>query len=372
MMLQTLAIAAAGLSAASAFLLPPEIKAFPPGFPIESLLHEGNRTLFLDCPGCPVPLAEDGGKIQLATGVKSHLELVFRIDNSGKHPRLVANDFELFPHPDPRHNNLVAKHAPEVKQGDSYYLNFEDAVPVTLGASLGWKRQPTSRKTQMSHIVVDLQIIEIMSGFQDGIPNVKIHLIHCGHSGRLRIAKIHQTESTALMHVPLRQQLAQCGDNMFCKVRAVMLDKFRKMAGHMGGRKGCKTHGHHAGGHSGHHMGGMGGHHGHKMPSVASKPHFKLREHSWSQLWNKFAHHILFPIGVGIVAGVTVSIVGMVVGTLLVGLWRVFVRGQPFFHRRRAHRRHSKSAAAEEKAALMANVEEEAPAYRDEEPKENN
>lgn len=374
MMLRPLTIAAAGLSAASAFLLPPEIRTgFAHSHHDVALLEEPSQSLLLDCPGCPVPIQEDESKIRLASGMKSHLELNFKIDHSRKHPRLVVNDFEIFPHPDPMHNALVAKHVPDSSEDGSALPPVEEAVSVTLGASLGWQRKKTNKKTPMSLIIVDLQIIEILSGFVDGIPNIQIGLVHCPHTGRLRIADIRQTESQAKKHVPLAKQLTECGESMMCKVRAFMLDKVRKMKSHMSmGHKGCAKH-HGMGGHHGHHMGGMGGHHGgHGLPmphgTVASKPHFKLREHSWSQLWNKFAHHILFPIGVGIVAGVSVSLVGMVIGTLLVGLWRVFIRGQSFFPRRRTHRR-SKSNSVSEKAALMANVEEP-PVYKDEEPKE--
>jgi len=67
----------------------------------------------------------------------------------------------------------------------------------------------------------------------------------------------------------------------------------------------------------------------------------------------------------------------MAVGTLIVGLWRVFVRGQPFFRRRycrhRAGRAHHHAAQkevafADEKAGLM-DDQEDLPAYDAEEDK---
>ncbi len=42
----------------------------------------------------------------------------------------------------------------------------------------------------------------------------------------------------------------------------------------------------------------------------------------------------------------------MVVGTLLVGLWRVAVRGQPFFPHRRRHAGHAHHKSAQKEAAV--------------------
>jgi len=59
----------------------------------------------------------------------------------------------------------------------------------------------------------------------------------------------------------------------------------------------------------------------------------------------------------------TPSSIGMMIYTILVGLWRVFFRGQSFFRGRRHHAgRHHKAAQreavlADEKAVLMAEQE---------------
>ncbi len=64
----------------------------------------------------------------------------------------------------------------------------------------------------------------------------------------------------------------------------------------------------------------------------------------------------------------------MMVGTLIVGLWRVFVRRQSFFHQRRRHGHcHHKAsqkeaAVAEEKSGLMEH-QDAPPSYEDEDKK---
>ncbi len=42
----------------------------------------------------------------------------------------------------------------------------------------------------------------------------------------------------------------------------------------------------------------------------------------------------------------------MVIGTLVVGLWRVFFRRQSFFHQRRRHAGHAHHKAAQKEAAV--------------------
>jgi uncharacterized membrane protein YhiD involved in acid resistance len=88
-----------------------------------------------------------------------------------------------------------------------------------------------------------------------------------------------------------------------------------------------------------------------------------------------FARTILLPIAVGIIAGLTVSMVGMMVGTLIVSVWRLFRRSSDRRNRFESHSGNHKAPAQEivaaetnEKAGLMENQEEHdeaPPAYED-------
>ncbi|KAK3952929.1 hypothetical protein QBC32DRAFT_211424 [Pseudoneurospora amorphoporcata] len=109
-------------------------------------------------------------------------------------------------------------------------------------------------------------------------------------------------------------------------------------------------------------------------------------EHSWGQLLKSITAHVLLPVLIGIVAGVSVSFIGMAFGTLAVALYRFFYRRDGPGHKcrrnggagcKRAHRhrhhRHGKDEAeapVEEKAGLLNAQEPEAdveapPAYED-------
>lgn len=117
--------------------------------------------------------------------------------------------------------------------------------------------------------------------------------------------------------------------------------------------------------HGGHHHGGM-----HRY------------EHSWGQLLKSITAHVLLPVLVGIVAGVSVSFIGMAVGTLIVALYRFFYRrggcngqkcrrrGGAGCKRAQRHGKDEAEAPVEEKAGLLTAQEPEAeveapPAYED-------
>lgn len=154
---------------------------------------------------------------------------------------------------------------------------------------------------------------------------------------------------------------------LLCEWRDFFQDKLSAM--HHGGKhgkgKGCpgrkgKSKGHHKGG-KGHHKGHHKGHKDHKDHDVdhPSRPfvdddgvmhlpshirphkgrpdHFESRPHSWGHHHRHhhskflvFAHRalmVLMPILVGISMGMFVSLIGMLVGRLIVFVWVTFVRG---------------------------------------------
>ncbi|EAA35287.1 hypothetical protein GE21DRAFT_257 [Neurospora crassa] len=105
-------------------------------------------------------------------------------------------------------------------------------------------------------------------------------------------------------------------------------------------------------------------------------------EHSWGQLLKSITTHVLLPVLVGIVAGVSVSFIGMAVGTLIVALYRFFYRrggcngqkcrrrGGAGCKRAQRHGKDEAEAPVEEKAGLLNAQEPEAeveapPAYED-------
>lgn len=382
-------LAAAGLTAAAnAFLLPPQLSTHEveaiESVPVESLHIAQTQSIRLDCPGCPPVFKKSNGKPKHHKPHSSHLELDFTVDNAAESNRLLVNGFELYPNSDPFTSVLMApqvvdkpKHHKQHHEDDDtkalkshHKFRPHEGRPKAVEQQLGFSLQiqPTNAITEegMDIIVVDLQVIEVGSVFVDGLSNIRVHLIKLPDN-KLLIGKIEQTASE---NDAMSKGDSQECTTLVCKWRAIIAAQLAKMkmhgcAGMMGikgahGHAGPNNHKHH-----GHHPGHM----------------TQQRQHGWSQLFRKLTSHIILPILVGIVAGVSVSIIGMVIGTILVGVWRKFVRGQSFFpshqcrrlrlsgtrhHHHKAH--HGETAVMEEKTALMAGqeVEEELPpSYED-------
>ncbi|EOO01616.1 hypothetical protein UCRPA7_2840 [Phaeoacremonium minimum UCRPA7] len=372
MLLKPLTIAAAGLAATTqAFLLPPEISAADidiiETLPIAAPTTAESQVLKLDCPNCPPLFKFHHGVAKVRNG-PSHLELAFTVDHEHNADRLLLNGFELFPNSDPFNNVLTAAQVPDAPESKKHRKEHKDKegkalqshhkwrphnkpqnIEQPLGFSLGVRpvaKSPQSEDDQLEFISIDLQIIEVGNSFVDDIPNIHISLLRAPGE-KLMIGNIETTDSQSPSNPMDKQE--EC-TTFICKWKAILAD-------HVKPKKHC---------------GGMKGHHHHQ-----GAPMYRHRTHSWGKLFQKLTHHIVIPVLVGIVAGVSVSIIGMIVGTLVVGLWRKFVRGQSFFvhgHCRR-HARHAEHKAAhkeavveEEKSGLMEH-QDPPPSYEDEETK---
>jgi hypothetical protein len=363
MLLKPLAIAAAGLAAATqAFLLPPEISqsdvdivdALPQ---VETYAVPGLINLDLPCPGC---LLYTKGKI--VSDKPNHLQLAFSVDRSLGYDRLRVNDFTLYPNASPFVETLRAPLRSD--EEPAVWKKLRGHRPhgrhsPKLGFQLAAQQSPTKGEDGLALVLLDLQIIEVGEAFVDGIPNVHIKLVKDITTGALVIGSIETTESNTAITTPLDKQ-REC-NTALCKWLAIAKDSMAKMKGKpchgkmRGGAKGPRPHHdhHHHGHHAPHRHNGDGNHH--KM----------------SQLFKNIAAHILLPVALGIVAGVSVSVIGMLIGTLIVSVWRALFR-RPSHRRSRAHSRSHKAskkevavAEVEEKAGLMED-QDAPPSYEDE------
>lgn len=386
-------LAVAGLSAAThAFLLPPDVTSHDAEvveiLPFEIASPAQTQSLSLDCPGCPPVFKNHHGKPKNHKQHSSHLELDFSVDRSDGFDRLMLNGFELYPNSDPFTNVLVAPQVADKRKHHRDHKNHEKHVkgdeekdgdnsrvlpshhkfrpghqgrPKIVEQPLGFSLQihPVQKTAEdnLDLVVIDLQIIEVGSDFVEGLPNIRVNMIKSPQDD-LMIAKIEQTASENVSSP--KGDGAECTTTL-CKWKAIIADKLNKMKMHgCAGMMGSKT-GHHS-------------HHEHSQPAGHHDEKYGMfnRPNGWSLFFRKVTSHIILPVLVGIVAGVTVAVVSMLVGTVLVGLFRKFVRGQSFFpqHRCRLHPggRHHKAAQREaavdeEKSGLMDNQEGLPPSY---------
>lgn len=384
-------LAAAGLSVATnAILLPPGISSHDADV-VEALPFESaalaTQSLSLDCPGCPPVFKNHHGKPKHHKQHSSHLELDFSIDRSDGTDRLMLNGFELYPNSDPFTNLLIAPQVADKRKHHKDHNNHEKHVkgeeahegdnsrvlpshhkfrpghqgkPKVVEQPLGFSLQihPVQKTADdnLDLVQLDLQIIEVGSVFVEGLPNIRVNMIKSPQDD-LMIAKIEQTPSENVSSP--KGDEAECTTTL-CRLKAIIADKINKMKMH-----GCAGM-----------MGGKAGHHqGHAQPTSHHDEHYGMfnRPNGWSLFFRKVTSHIILPVLVGIVAGVTVAVISMLVGTVLVGMFRKFVRGQSFFpqHRCRLHlsgRHHTKAARKdavvdEEKSGLMENQEIDPPTY---------
>ncbi|KAF6810038.1 hypothetical protein CSOJ01_06561 [Colletotrichum sojae] len=367
MLLKSLAAAGLAIRATQAFIVVPEISEadnklvnilpFEEAAPeAVGLVHELVR---LDCPNCPLTMKHHDGRYHTLTTVENHLELSFSVEpDSAGVDRLLVNNFELYPKAASWYSALRAPQVPDFTKAATKHPRPADPNTPQLGYSLGVRPVAKDAEQQLELVEIDLQIIEVGNSFVSDVPNVNVKLIK-SPTGKLMIAKVDITETTAPSRV--EEEAKPSADDascttLYCRWRAAILKNMRGK--HCGGRKHHGTNGQMRHGHHGH------GHHAHAG-------HFRQHHHTWARLAKNIASHILLPVLIGIVAGVSVSIIGMMVGTFVVCLWRVFVRRQPAFARRHCRRRsrrssHREVAAAdeEEKAGLMA-AQEDLPPYKD-------
>lgn len=394
-MLLKSATVAAGLLAASAnaFLIPPEItetdlEIIDAIVPIPNDATE-SVDIKLNCPGCPVIV--NGHRVpKFMEAQPHHLDLTFNVEH---HPesadRLLVNGFELYPNPDPLSQALAATplldhppwaakgkgkwsppwgkwghHKDEKKEHHGHHGHHRGPFgrmrpqPQPLGFSLHAGSLTKEADSQLELIEVDLKIIEVGGEFIKGIPEIHVRLIR-DPSGRLMIGAVEKDKAEALATQSQPQPLEEC-NTLLCKWMAAIFGSNRK-----------PCHGQRPGSAPQPPVVSEDVKEDQDLPVILSGDIKYAPERTWGQLLKSVMSHIILPVLIGIVAGVSVSLIGMAVGTLIVSAWKVVRRHK---HKRHHHRRHHshksvqiEPSVIEEKQTLMDNVEPEdaPPAYED-------
>lgn len=321
----------AAASSANAFLLPPEVTEDDvqlSGVAAGVAPHSAEAQLVkLDCPGCPMVVSGPMGTRQI-NGRPNHLELTFRVDHRHDGDHLLVNDFELFPSPVPgvleapqvpdwkprrhgaggrfggwhhgdkdgeHHKKHDGHHEHEHEKhrggmhGMPFFIHPEPApLGFAMRTSPSTVRDPDS---QLELVTIDFEVIEVANKFMAGIPELHIKLIKDA-SGRLMIGTIEQS-------VPAPKTNADKCDSLLCKWLEAIFPNRPAHPCH--GAKGA------AHGPSGavHHTGSVPPV---KEDTTGHREFGMHHDHSWGKLFKNITQHILLPILIGIVAGVTVSV----------------------------------------------------------------
>lgn len=312
-----------------------------------------SQTVNLECPGC----LQFGRKHRKE--IPSHLQLEFRIESLRDTDRLTLNGYELYPKADPLRNTLTAPVLPNLvnrrKGGGPPHLRGGPNRPYKnqpLGFAMETGAVATDDDEDLQLINVEVQIIEVGNVFIEGIPNVQVKLVKTP-TGKLAIGTI-DTISFQSRPTDGGGKEKECSTTL-CKWKAIFFQKlYRIFKGCDKSQGGRPPHAHEHGEHR----------HGH-----GPHAHHMGQRHGWGHGLRIIVTHVLFPILIGIVAGISASIIGMMFGTLIVLLWRTFFRrsGSKSSHRCRYAHKASKdeSAIPEEKSGLLNEQEdvEAPPAY---------
>ena len=312
------AAAALVATAAHAFLLPPTITEAESDIvdilPFEDALSIKDRVMELSCPGCPVSVTDIEGKVHTAQA-ESVLRLNFTLAFNGQGDQLLLNGHPLYP-VDPLSSSFTEPLTADqvVKSPDG---SWQYAASPKLGYALAVAHPSGPSSDEMGLVTIKLEILEVVEKFIHGIPPVVLKLVETP-SGKLMIGDAEIVPTPSSKSAPSDSN-KECTTTL-CKWRAIIADKLSKVKG-CAGKKG-NDHGK---------QGGVRPHgHGRPRPHGAHRPHrHHHRRGGFARFLRSIVLHVFIPIMIGVVVGVTTSLIGMVAGHLIVFIWRtLFRRGQ--------------------------------------------
>jgi hypothetical protein len=342
-----------------AFLLPPTITEADSDIvntlPFEDAIGIKDRVMELNCPGCPVVIADiDGHKHFTFSPVESVLLLNFSLQDNDQ---LLLNGIPVYPVDIQSPTFMEPLTADQLVKSPAD--TWEYAATPKLGYSLAVGHPAKgSNNEQLDLVSVKLEILEVADKFVHGMPTVELKLLETP-SGKLMIGSAEIQSAPSRVSAPTDSD-KECTTTI-CKWRAIIADKLSKIKG-CAGRKGRPgSHGKHGSGVRPHG-------HGRPRPQGPHRPHrHHHRRGGFARFLRSIVLHVFIPIMIGVVVGVTTSLIGMIVGHFIVFIWR-------FFFRRRQHgqyRRVQQEVAVEGDDEAKSSLEqqgppptyEEAPAY---------
>lgn len=237
---------------------------------------------------------------------------------------MLANGRQIFPPPPPTHITATQRRVQDGAESEPIPVGYAlEVMPVAVPAD-----EPSLRLFSLRFTVLDL------AGHPVPLDTVAISLIQDAE-GNLAIAKT-EVEDTA----PSDDSWKQCHGKPSClrkllfdRMRALLASaksRFRGMASNLSGSKSCRRP-IRPFGHS-------------RLPHDRFDPNdFPMKEHAghphsphhmhhggWERTASQLIRFIVIPAILGVLAGLTASAVGMLVGKLIVSLWSRYRRGSSF------------------------------------------
>ncbi|TQB70755.1 hypothetical protein MPDQ_008102 [Monascus purpureus] len=365
MLIRSFVLAGAALCA-NAFLVIPEVEGntvAPEVDPIQ-ILDTKQQQITLRCTECPFREVEQDGEVSWTDGFETTLSFNFTAEDGV----LRANGGRIFPAP-PMTITAVQRRE----------LDGKESGPISLGHMIEVLPQTTPSEDPVLELSTVRFTVLDLDGHPVPLDTITVVLV------RDPTGEIFMT-STGIEETPDRMSWRQCQGKpsclrklLFSRIRALLAAtraRMRELGSKISGSKGChggptmphdSHHGHHADGHD----------HDHSRfafppppapPADGDSPSFWNGGHP-GPVWAHHHHHyptwisrairfVIIPAALGVLAGLTASAVGMLVGQFAVFLWRRYRRsGQD------QSAVHSEQGSDSEKQALM--NDELPPKYED-------
>ncbi|KAH8816882.1 hypothetical protein F5884DRAFT_777755 [Xylogone sp. PMI_703] len=205
--------------------------------------------------------------------------------------------------------------APQLVQSPLDPDRWENVAQPVIGYRMRIDR-PHVSNNELDLVVLEFQIIEVGGRFVEGMSKFDIRLLETP-SEKLMIGDIRYSLPVPEHSMPGKEG-KQCHSRL-CRWKEIVAGKLPKAKGC--GRKSGRPHHLHNGEHSSHRN------HGHHRPQGHRGHHgYYERHQTFVRFVKGIALHVLIPIAIGIVVGMTASMVGFVAATFIVFLWRLLFR----------------------------------------------
>jgi hypothetical protein len=311
---------AALFALSNSFLIPPEVSSSDTDvvntLPFEDAASIDTRVMEINCPGCPA-LPAMGAKMHMKQP-PSMLKLNFSLSHDEDRDQLLLNGLPIYPI-DPRSAAFMEPLTAPLLALTSE-KNWEQTSTPKLGYTLGIHHPVAySKQDQLDLVAIHLEIVEVGDVFLSGLPSIDIKLLETP-SGKLMIGDAERTQPKSQVDKPTDG--GQECTTIVCKWRAIVADRLSKLKGC--GSKARPSAPKPFSGHKGkpHH-----GHHGRPGPNRPFRHHH--RHGGFARFLRGIVLHVFIPVLIGIMVGITASLIGMVAGHIVIFVWRtVFRRGQ--------------------------------------------
>lgn len=321
-----------------AFLLPPSFSSadIVNSVPFETKFRAESRTLELECRRCPVPVKQHN-ELKWVTDVESKLKLQFDIIEN-EIDTLQLNGIQIYP-----------PHGLPLEPIGAAQLTQENVIDdYTVFLNLGYELNVTpvmkSESDSLELILVHFQVVEIAGTFINGLDSVLLKLLKTP-SGKLIIGDLGTGPTTSF------------GDKdcqtLMCPLKKIVTSK----PSHPRPEKGCGSRTASVKAHP----------HGHTSHSSGNEAHRHHKNHGLSRflrVLKRAAFHVLIPVLIGITAGFTASLLGVLVGQTAVFLWRTFYRHSHKGPRSRAELDETEAKEKDQEESLLEHMDPP-PVYED-------